>query len=142
MIGDALVASNASHVRQTRALAAVSIAMLHGAVGAQNAAIALATILCQCIAEETVATVFAVVARRFVQTAQALTCMQIAIAALPQIDVVAAVAFLALVLGQLGIAEVVVSTNVAPRSGVSFATVAHHIVGTWIQDALVGVRVV
>lgn len=82
MIGNALIASNASHIRQTRTLAAVSIAMLNGAVGAQNPAIALATILHQCVAEETVATVFAVVAGRFVQTAQALTRAQIAITAL------------------------------------------------------------
>lgn len=82
MIRNTKIAPNAGNVRQTRTLAAESIAMLNGAVGAQNTAIALATILHQRVAEESVTTVLASVARRFVQTAHALACVQIAITAL------------------------------------------------------------
>lgn len=82
MIGETLIATNASHIRKTRTLAGGAIAMLNGAVGSQDTAITRTTVLSQCVSVEAIATMFTIITGCLVQTTQTLSRVQVAVAAL------------------------------------------------------------
>lgn len=134
------VAELSYYMRQTRALSGTMIARSRGFVGAQNIAFAIATVLLQSVSVESR---FADLAFRTGSVEQALKTMtgvRIAISGSAQVRVVAAVAELTAATRYLRMAEVIFGAVLAPRSGVSFETFAHHVLGYRVQRATVGVR--
>ena len=141
MVGDASVARQTLDVGVTRTLTRLAVTSAAHRIRSEQVADARGALLVEGVAEESGLAHLAAESFRVEQTLLALAGARVAVARTRQVDVVVALARTALTSGHFRIAKIVIRTDVASRSGVSFLTLAHHVLRLHVQRAPGGVRV-